>query len=260
MIAAAAHAIDARMKLTILALVALAAGCGGASSGRPAATPSSAAAPPSNIAATPSNTATTPANPSTTTATPRPEDPCAASAIDFDAAAAQCVTHGPETPAPSPAVLRLSMADVRAASGAPAELTIEMRNVGSAPLTLVLTPGCGFVVDVFDQAGHLANQEGDEPPMGGLCADGPSIGIRLPPNGVLTKHIHWTVRKKRFVCAGEECREEAGSPIPPGTYRVKVDTPFRDPVHGERSAVRPRLVSATLTVTPAAAAAATPAP
>ena len=72
--------------------------------------------------------------------------------------------------------------------------------------------------------------------------------VTLEPGGHIDVKVPVSARKRRWVTQGNASVAEPGSPISPGTYTLKVQSPYSDMVDGDPQHRRSRWVKAPLHV------------
>jgi len=179
--------------------------------------------------------------------------PCRGNAIDLNVAAKRCLAEGTR-PLPPSDVLPLSIEPrpVRVAGGATARFAVVLTNRSRQPVPLTLEPHWSpALISVEDAAGHRIDET---PESGGLLlgSRGSSgyVHVVLSPGGRAVEHLTYGAVVRHMKVENGVARTASRTPIPPGTYTLRVMTPLSDPVPGQPHMSRRRMVTAKLVVSP----------
>ena len=130
-----------------------------------------------------------------------------------------------------------------------ARATLVMKNTTARPMRLVFATGCGiFSTAILDAKGCRADEVGSCL-LCGLCGSGSPYRVILLPGGRLGAGITVTAKVMRWVVRGKACKRARPTPLAPGRYVLRVNTPFSDMVGGKRWHRRTRTVETPLLVT-----------
>jgi hypothetical protein len=187
----------------------------------------------------------------TTTLSSGTADPCRGSLFDADGADPRCLHHSDGVQAPVPSALRLAFAGSPVArSGYDARLVLEMTNTSNEPLALEMEDACG----TFEAQASNPLALSFEADCLGICAGGPEphvLRVTLEPGGIVRKKVKFYAVQTRLQMDDREgCVTKTVGALPPGAYDLRVTLPWTDPVPGDPTVTRPRVLTAQLTVTP----------
>lgn len=162
---------------------------------------------------------------------------CVGGNLDLDPifASPRCYVSDDAHPLPDAAALGIEMSPkkLKVRSGHTGRVTITLRNLTIAPLTLDVQDDCaaGFETMLFagnDARADYANTCASGGGYGRSC-NGRRVRIRLAPRGVARIRVPVSATKT-FIA--EDCHPMSVAPIEAGTYKLVVNVPFYTRVPG----------------------------
>jgi hypothetical protein len=150
---------------------------------------------------------------------------CVGRSLDLDriVASGRCfVTDEPRPPPDAAAIgIELSPKKLKVRSGDTGRVTITLRNLTAAPLSLDVQDDCAYGFEPMLFAGNDTFRE--SPGVAGRSCNRILVRIRLAPRGVARIHVPVSATKTLYA---------EGEPIDAGAYKLVVNTPFFAPVPG----------------------------
>lgn len=182
-------------------------------------------------------------------ATAPAHEACRGAEFDFDRPPPACVVPHAELTTPPAGALAVSTvpAPAHVPSGKTGPISLELRNVSGAPLTLDVDDAClTFTAEAENAAAKSMDSE-----CGGLCGSAPTmLRVTLEPNGVLRKRVDFEAVMRSI--KGDACTEKVLGPLPPGRYTLRIFLPWTEPkpIPGNPDARASRVFEGPLVVDP----------
>ncbi len=176
-------------------------------------------------------------------------DPCQGTLLDADHPDPRCLLPNTDLLVPQPSALSIRTIPTPALirRGQASNLTLIMRNISGAPLTLELDDSCL----AFDAVARSAKGSSFESDCGGLCSRSEKkLRVTLLPGGTIHKAVRLHAIQRRIV--GESCEDQNLGPLLPGRYNLHITLPWSDPapIPGNAQARATRVFQGPLIVEP----------
>lgn len=188
-------------------------------------------------AAAPVEVAPDPAPVATSVEAARVADPCRGRSFDLDALPKACASREAYR-APASLVATLA-ADGPVAPGGEVAVTLTVTNPSKEDAELVVSSSCAFL----ELQAFKGNVRADY--VNPSCGFGRGCGratyrLTLEPGGVIVKHLRYRARVQTF---GQDCTSKE-SPLPPGSYVLRLDSSADFALHALVADLRAPLVVA----------------
>ncbi|WP_157068737.1 hypothetical protein [Sandaracinus amylolyticus] len=186
-----------------------------------------------------------------------PHDPCDGADLSLGEAAAHCRVTGDASPPPAPELVEVAVATRTLQSGVDGVVDVALRNLSDAPVVLDFPGTLNFDASLMQGERRVDERWEISGIAGGSVqcrpgADCRTVRVRLAPGGRLVASLPMSGRVSvlRDGPRAGTIERSDGGPIPPGAYEVHVVLPWMDEVAGSTTgARRARVVRGAIDVT-----------